>query len=209
MSTTHSTGEQENLASSILGRVVELPVDATHLVFGMFGVQSRQSDMNGAFIDTLRTHFRRSHGPLSVEGVQYIDPHGYNCDLLLAYLLDRKAYQAWSSQPEVDAWWAELPCDPASDIGYWCEVLRTAKDRFQFGGSGNQKAASAQFLMFLVPSRQFGYWGGYRDRLAASAHDTFDSPYSTRPALSLQETKGKSLSVEAPENICFLREGRG
>lgn len=85
MSTTHSTGEQEKLASSILGRVVELPVDATHLLFGMFGVQTRQSDMNGAFIDTLRTHFRRSYGPLSVEGVQYIDPQGYNCDLLLAY----------------------------------------------------------------------------------------------------------------------------
>ena len=71
-----------------------------------------------------------------------------------------------------------------------------------------EEAASAQFLP-LVPSRQSGYWGGYSDRLAASAHDTFDSLYSALPALRLQETKGKRLSVEAPENVCFLREGQG
>ena len=206
--TTVNTGEQEKPASAIPGRVVELPADATHLVFGMFGVQSRQSDTNGAFIDTLRAHFRRRHSPISIERAQYIDPQGYSCDLLLAYWLDREVYRAWSSQPEVAAWWAELPCNRTSEVGYWREVLSTPKDRFQFGGGGKQRAASAQFLP-LVPSRQFGCWGGYRDRLATSEFDTFDSPYSTLPALRLQETKGKRLSVEAPENVCFLREGQG
>ncbi len=54
-----------------------------------------------------------------------------------------------------------------------------------------------------------GYWGEYRGHLAASAHDTFDSPYSALTALSLQETKGKRLGFEVPENVCFRHERQG
>ena len=60
----------------------------------------------------------------------------------------------------------------------------------------------------MVPSHRFGYWGGYRDRLAASAHDTFGSHYSALPAARLRETKGKRLCVKTPENVCVLRWGQ-
>src|SRR5262249_22904073 len=73
---------------------------------------------------------------------------------------------------------------------------------------GQQKAASARFLP-LVPTHKVGYWGAYRDRLPASAYDTFASPHDALSVPVAQETKGKRLAVVPPENTCFIREGQG
>ncbi len=208
MSNVVEGSEQENLPADFPGRMVEVPHEVTHLVFGIFGVQSRQPSANGMFIDALRAHCRRPSGPTLIERAHYVDPQGYACDVLLAYWLDREAYQAWMTQPAIADWWTGLPRDPSSDVGYWREVLMTPKERFEFAGGNDHKAASARFLP-LVPTRKVGYWGAYRDRLPASAYDHFDSPSAALPAPRLRETRGKRLRVEVPENICFIREGQG
>jgi len=101
MSNIVEGSRQENLPADFPGRMVEVPPEVTHLVFGTFGVQSRQPSANGVFIDALRAHCRRPSGPALIERAHYVDPQGYACDLLLAYWLDREAYHAWVTQAAV------------------------------------------------------------------------------------------------------------
>lgn len=192
---------------SFPGRVVQVPDHVRYVVFAMFGIQARTEGAAAAHVAALGAHLAAGSASL-VERSHYIDGDGYRNDVFMAYWLDLDGYRTWSAQPEVATWWANLPQDGASDVGFWREVLMPDKDRFQFGAAGDQKAASANFLE-LKPCDKFGYWGGYRDRLAASTHDDFMPSEQTLAAPTVRETKGRRLSVTTPDNMCFLREGQG
>lgn len=202
-------GQQEALS----GRIVAVPDGVRYVVFALFGVQSRTPGAADDHLAALRGYLASGRlappaAPKLVERARYVDPDGYHNDVLMAYWLDVESYRAWANQPEVAAWWADLPQDPASDIGFWREVMMPDKDRFEFAGASERKAASATFLD-LVPCDKFGYWGGYRDRLPASIHDDFAPAGTAVVEPEVRVTKGRRLAVITPDNLCFLREGQG
>jgi hypothetical protein len=143
-----------------------------------------------------------------LERLHYRDAQGCHCDVFLGGWLDAEGYRAWFATPEVAAWWRALPCAAGSEIGVWREVMTPHKDYFQYG-AGVEEVAGFASLGTVVPSDKFGYWGGYRDRIPASAHDKLLTPLDRTPEPVPRETRGLRLSVIIPDNLCFIREGQG
>lgn len=189
------------------GRIVGFPDGVSHLVHGLYGVQSRDAAAAAAFIATFCELCVLPDGPRHLERGRYRDAAGFDCEIMLAYWTDTAAEQRWRATPDVQAWWLALPL-AGSDTGYWREVLMPAKERFQYA-AGVEDPAGSSAILPLIPCRTFGYWGAYRDRLPASHHDRFASPLAEVPAPRVHDTRGRRLAVRVPDNLCYIREGQG
>ncbi len=189
------------------GRVVGFPDGVSHVVHALYGIQTSNAEAAAAFITALRDLAAQPAGPQHLERGRYRDAAGFDCEILLAYWTDIAAEQRWWTSAAVQSWWRALPL---TDIrtGYWREVLKPAKERFQYA-AGVEDPAGASAILPLVPCKIFGYWGAYRDRLPASHHDLFRSPLAQVPSPQIQRTHGRRLTVRVPDNLCFIREGQG
>jgi len=190
------------------GRVVAFPGGVSHLVFGMYGIQSPDANLRRKFISELSAHCENSGGPERIELCHFTDGADNVCDMLLTYATNSDKHRTWWQSNSVKQWWQQLNTSADSDTGYWREVLHTDKDRFNYAAGVDDKVASAAILP-LTPSATFGYWGSYRDRLPASKKDTFESEYDSAPAIKEHLTKGRRLSAIIPDNLCLIREGQG
>jgi hypothetical protein len=182
--------------------------DVKQIVFAQFGVQGPKSDSGLEFVRTMRKLLSLKNGPRKVERCHHWDVAGYHEDILMAYWADTDAYQKWLHHPAVSSWWNGLPL--SGDVGYWREVLAPDADHFGFFGAGlnEKKRVGCIHAIRSKPSEKWGYWGGYRDRLAASKADLFDpEPEFEIKAGQTQATTGKRIRIQIPKNICFVREG--
>ena len=122
--------------------------------------------------------------------------------------MDTVEYGKWLRRPEVASWWEGLPL--SGELGYWREVLSPDADRFGFLGFGlnERRRVGCIHAVRSKPSEKWGYWGGYRDRFAASKMDTFEpaSEVINEP-VNDRVTRGKKITVQLPRNVCFVREG--
>lgn len=202
------TEADEMLPEDYPGRIVKFPDDVNHLTFAMFGIQAKEPGVAEPYRRALCELFKLTDGPGNMERSHYVDPQGYHCDVFMTYWVGREAFQRWVRSAPVAAWWASLPTDADSGIGFWREVLSPHKDRFNYAAGVEEKAGAAALLP-LEPCNKFGYWGSYRDRLPASKTDDFASPYQAMPEPVLRETQGKRIAISTPDNICFIREGQG
>ena len=89
-------------------------------------------------------------------------------------------------------------------------MLSPDADRFGFLGFGlnERRRVGCIHAVRSKPSEKWGYWGGYRDRFAASSADTFEpaSEIINEP-IGDRVTRGKRIIVQLPKNVCFVREG--
>lgn len=182
--------------------------DVKQIVFAQFGVQGPTDKSGQDFIRMLRQLFSLDHGPRKVERCHHWDAAGCHEDILMAYWMDTNEYRRWLDRPEVTEWWGALPLN--GELGFWREVLSPDADRFGFLGFGLNEHRRVGCIRAVrsKPSEKWGYWGGYRDRFAASKADLFqpESEIVARPA-SGKITKGQRIAVQLPKNICFVREG--
>ena len=200
--------QPEGVPEDYPGRVVAFPQGVSHLVFAMHGIQSPNESAREHFIVGLSEAFASLDAPVRLERCQFTDQKGCACDMLLSYCADHLAYAKWWQSPDTRDKWQALISAPDEDTGYWREELLTHNQHFNYAAGVEDKVASAALLP-LAPSKTFGYWGAYRDRLPASADDEFASPYADVPPVINRETKGRRVSVQIPDNLCLIREGQG
>lgn len=182
--------------------------DVRQIVFAQFGVQGPKADSGAEFIRTMRRLFSLEHGPRRIERCHHWDAAGCHEDILMAYWMDTDAYRKWLQHGEVSSWWDSLPL--AGELGFWREVLSPDAERFGFLGFGlnENRRVGCIHAVRSKPSEKWGYWGGYRDRFAASEADTFDPEGDILARIPHEgTTKGKRVSVTIPKNVCFVREG--
>lgn len=191
------------------GQVAVFPGDASHMVYAMFGVQSKDAAEARKWSDKLLSLLGGSNGKTQhVERGRFVDRWGYHSEILMGYYLGEEAYNKAANSPEFKAWWAELPVDSGSDLGFFKEVAHCRKDYFEYATGGPDKVAAAA-LLELEGSDKFGYWGAYRDRVPASTRDKFLPSIDVMPDERDDQTKGHRLTVTTPDNMCFIREGQG
>jgi aldoxime dehydratase len=208
MGAEHQANPRDGVPEDYPGRVVSFPGHVSHLVFGIYGIQSGDPRETKPYVEALAALVKLPGGPNHVERGHHVDKQGFHNDVFMAYWIDPPRAASWWGGGAVSQWWSELPVDRSSDLGFWHETLVTPKDQFHYAAGVEDKAASAALLP-LVPSKTFGYWGAYRDRTPASRHDDFKSPvYKLNPPIE-HETKGKRLRVSIPDNVCVIREGQG
>lgn len=178
------------------------------IVFAQFGVQGRSAASGERFVATLRGLFALPDGPRVVERCHHWDATGHHEDILMAYWLDTDAYRRWLARREVASWWRDLPSD--GELGYWREILAPDRDRFGLLAFGidDKRRFGCTHAARSKPSDNWGYWGGYRDRFAASRTDNFDPEIAGELAPAPgRATRGRRLRLVAPGNLCFVREG--
>lgn len=204
--------DEEDVSSGVPesypGRVNKFPPHGEHLVYAIYGIQSKKPELAGKYAADLVGLLSAEGGAQQVERGAHKDRQGFYTEIVMGYWLNKAPYYEFARQEEFSAWWGNLPSDADSDVGFFKEVLLTQKDYFHYAAGTEDRVASAAVLE-LQGSDKFGYWGAYRDRLPASIEDKFLPAYEVMPEPLMQETKGKRLSVNLPENICFIREGQG
>jgi hypothetical protein len=198
----------EGVPEDYPGRVNKFPEGASHIVYAIYGVQSKSPEITKQHAETLAALLGADGGAQQIERGSHVDAQGFYTELVMGYWLNREPYWAFSKQSDFSKWWDELPVDPVSDLGFFKEVALTHKERFNYAAGTEDKVASAAILG-LQGSDKFGYWGSYRDRLPASKDDQFNTPLESMPAERNDATKGRRLTTQLPDNICFIREGQG
>ena len=198
----------EHLPEEYPGRVVAFPPDVSHLVYAIFGIQCLKPEEAEPYARQLAELLRENGGPGQIERGVHTDRWGYHHDIFMCYWLNPEPYWAFVASERFSAFWANLPVAAESDLGFFKEVAITKKENFNYAAGVEDRVASAA-LLDLVGSDKFGYWGAYRDRLPASEYDKFDSPLEALPPERDGVTKGQRLTVDVPDNICYIREGQG
>lgn len=205
MSETSVKPKQVALPSDFPARTIVFPDPISRLIYGIFGIQARVAEAGQKLASEFKALLSSANAPGGVEHLKYVDPQGSECDVFLTFWSDAERHKRWFAQPAVCAWWRALPI--TGEVGVWREVMNCSKDYYQFGGGGDRKGGIG-VLGELAPTDKFGYWGGYRDRVPASTTDKFRSPLIDVPDPTTGDTLGRRLSVDAPDNICFIREAQ-
>ncbi|WP_158703403.1 phenylacetaldoxime dehydratase family protein [Pseudonocardia dioxanivorans] len=188
------------------GRVVTYPAGMTTMVFAMFGVQSVDDTHTEPFVAALRQLFAGAHGPRSVERCHHHDDVSGHNTILMAYWTDLGEATAFLESAPFSTWWEARPTDD-DRVGHWREILTPQVGRFHYFGVGPHRVGATAVLP-VSGTDKFGYWGGYRDRMADSPADPFDSPLAELPTRGpTVSTRGRRVTVDAPHNLCFVREG--
>jgi aldoxime dehydratase len=187
------------------GRMVRFPTGTTDVGFALFGIQTRDEAHTDSFLADLRRLFAGPAGPGKVERCHRHEADSGHTTILMAYWTEARQTQEFLDSEPVAAWWESLPAD-APGTGYWREVMTPRSGRFHYFGVGPHEVG----ITTILPSQatdKFGYWGGYRDRMADSPTDTFTSPLAELPKAREPDSRGRRVSVVAPQNICVVREG--
>ncbi|GAA4722237.1 phenylacetaldoxime dehydratase family protein [Nocardioides endophyticus] len=185
------------------------PDGVEHLVYAQFGLQARAEGHGPQFASQMKALFGVEDGPIRVERCHGWDAKGFHEDIMMAYWLNLDTFERWIKSPDVVAWWDDLP--EQGEVGYWREIMTPDVGRVNFAGFGLQadRLVGCTHAMRAVPSDKWGYWGGYRDRFdVTSSGDQLASDIGDElPPPVHQDTFGRRVSVAAPNNICFVREG--
>ena len=196
----------DDSVSDFPGRVGYLPEDVDAIVFAQFGVQGANQPGAETLISELTDLLAGDGAPKYVDRTLSNGASGHSTLIFMAYWFDLDQYRRWNS--EFGSWWASHDPTLLGDVGLWREVLVTPADSFHFNAAGDRPVGAARAFE-LERSPKFGYWGGYRDRTPRSAWDALDSPFGqTLPPPRTRDTRGRKVTVHAPPNLCFVREGQ-
>ena len=203
--TNHPTA-RDGVPQNYPGRLAYFPPEMQRLVVGVLGLQQRKLESLAQARSELAALLALGAGPAHCEWNTCTGPDGLHEVVVTAYWRAPQDYAAWIQQPQVDQWWQAGLAPNA--VGRWREVAQIPAKRFQFA-AGTEDRHGASAVLPLKPCNTFGFWGAYRARLSAAATDTFESAFTQVPQRQLQETFGRALAVQAPDNLCMIREGQG
>lgn len=183
------------------------------LIVAYYGVQSAAgADAEGVseFRQWLLALLWHAGNAVHSEFAEYVDAQGYYTWVCVSYWLDEARHTHWTCSAEhQDYWLSDLRLN--GDVGVFRETLTIPAERFEALQSNAQERVGASRACPVLhgPIREHSYWGGTRDRIAASAHDPLtagggglvcDAPDGM--------TQGRRVSVQAPDNLTVIRSGQ-
>lgn len=179
------------------------------LLFGYFGMQQAAAVPDAAFERWIETAIAGPHAPAFATRARETDASGYRNDVLIAYWPGQAAFDAWWARAEVGGWWNDAAREQG-DCGYWRECFAVPVERFETLFSSKDPTGAASLgKPFGCPVREHAYWGGMRDRIAASSWHALDGDGTTLlAAADLKATRGRRVRVRPPEDLCLIRSGQ-
>lgn len=196
--------ESSSVPEDYPGRITRFDAESSEIVLAMFGHQSQDLSVAHADRAALDELLEHDDGPTHKEYASYIDAQGMSNELLLVYWTSLEQQRKWWSSAAVKSWWSAFP---GAGLGRWREIMATTQGRHQYA-SGQESPAGPSAFMELQGCDKFGFKGSYRARLGDSAHDTFEAALEHLPQPVEVEGHGRRLTVDLPENLCFIREGQ-
>lgn len=178
-----------------------------------YGVQTPDG-MGSPSVHEFRAWFmellEQEGAPAHCEYAEFTDACGHYTWMVIAYWLQAEDYNDWSTSTAHQDYWL-APQRLRGVAGVFREVLLVPSARFEtLQSSIDDRAGAAKVCPVLHgPIREHNYWGGMRDRLAASAEDSLPGaaapPHIDAPAGT---ARGQRLRVNAPLNLAVIRSGQ-
>lgn len=179
------------------------------VVMGYFGVQAKAHDLPGLFAAVLEIEslLKLPHGPSHHDLAHYVDEAGFDTYIAIAYWDDPQIYEDWAASPVVGSWWAS-PERLQSDYGYFREILKPPSARFETIYSTPDKFEGVATMAAGISGEilEHGYWGGMRDRLAASQTDFLRATGGVN--VPFGPTEGRRIVLAGHENLALIRSGQ-
>ena len=179
-----------------------------NVTLGQLALQYRDEEQQSIANDLQRQLEARLSGnaaPWRWERCSHVDTDGYRNDITIAYWHEQADFQAWRQRADVAAW-----VDEIQPIGLWIEALTCPIPQMETSYSNEEPSwgLAPQCPVHLDPNH--GYFGSMRDRIPAAEDDGLPAAMQALPAQDLeQETRGRHLRIDLPDNICFIRTVQG
>jgi len=181
----------------------------TEVVFGYFGCQYRDAGVPDRYENLFLASAQKSQRPAFVTRAHHRDASGYENDVFIAYWPSHDAFRNWWREAGFGAWYDD-DARLAESFGLWREINVVPIERFETLHSSKTATGVAKLAKpFGAPVKEHNYWGGMRDRIAASDVDPFDpvDPDLSK-SHSLPESRGARVRVATHDNICLIRSGQ-
>lgn len=144
-----------------------------------------------------------------MERATHLDAHGLRNDILLCYWADAAEHGRWAAQAGVAELFADHG-DLPDGGGRWRELLGLQGERLETLDSTPDGAHGLSSLVAgQEPTEVHEYWGAMRDRMPASHGDPLNGDAAALlHAAGRREARGRRVTVQPPENACFIRTGQ-
>jgi Haem-containing dehydratase len=146
-----------------------------------------------------------AEGLLHSERVFFDDERGCRNQLAISYWADRGAFESWRSGPAVAAFFQA----GRDDVGIWLEFMSCPRDRFEINNSSRTIKWGISRHYDTHEDPVHGYYGAMRDRIAAAEDGALPGGQGRLGRKRTTETRGRHLTVEFPDNLCFIRTVQG
>ncbi len=183
--------------------------DRSSLAIAYYGVQHHTGDSR----DSEASFALLRHGPDApdyIERGRFNDLAGFVNEVFVCYWRNTDGHARFANQSAFARWFADDAL-LSGDVGVWVEAFRIPMTRFETLFSTQCPAGAARLTdnPMTGPIDEHGYWGGMRDRIAASDRDELSSALDSAPSIADQtETRGRRLVLAMPENLCLIRSAQ-
>jgi aldoxime dehydratase len=170
-------------------------------VMAYFGVQHRgDGAAAGAALAALQQRCGAPGGPGHADTARWTDAAGHANRIVTAYWDDVSGFERWFA--DHGAAWSRTPIDGA---GTWTEVQRPRVERYEtlFSAPDRREGIAVLARDMSGEIMEHAYWGGARDRIAASQTDGM----APQGALRF-EREGGFVRVHGHDAMCLIRSGQ-
>lgn len=145
-------------------------------------------------------------GLLHSESVFFDDEKGCRNQISISYWADGDAFKSWRSSSAVATFFGAERDD---DVGLWLEVMSCPRDRFEINNSTRTIKWGVSRHHDTHEDPVHGYYGSMRDRIAAAEDGGLPGALGRLGHRRTTETRRRHLTVELPDNLCFIRTVQG
>jgi aldoxime dehydratase len=175
----------------------------TRIVMAYFGAQMQGASattLAAGALHELSASFDTTDGPGHWDRSRYVDEAGFTNVICAAY---------WDQPARFERWFAvhgqRWTREPRPDLGTFIELVKPGVERYETLFSAPDRREGVAHLASGMSDMvlEHAYWGGARDRIAASQTDAMDplgAPQIVRD--------GALVSVRPHDNLCLIRSGQ-
>ena len=140
------------------------------------------------------------------ERVYHVDGQGFHNDILLVYWEKPDSFAAWRAGKAARGFFKRKRDD---EVGVWLEALSAPAGHFETSYSTGAAKWGISRHHVNREDPIHGYYGSMRDRIKAAENGGLPGALGRLNRELGSPTRGRHLTVELPENLCFIRTVQG
>ena len=147
--------------------------------------------------------------PDVADAARFTSRGGCETRVRILYFASHSARVKWEHASGFADWFAD-GTHLLAGYGLWKEVYDVEPGRFEtlISTPDGFEGLARRYGESVGPIREHAYWGGMEDRIPASASEDLTSALGAMPEPRHSDTRGQSIQVSGPRNLCLIRSGQ-
>jgi len=181
-------------------------VGQSDLNLTQIGVQAPTADAGANDFSELKALLERNAEVLHSEHAYHDDGEGFRNDILLVYWKSSQSFGKWRAEKAVKEFVAR---ERNHEAGVWIEALSAPAGHFETSYSTGTARWGISRHHSTREDPTHAYYGAMRDRIDAAEDGGLPGAVGRLNRELRAQTRGRHLSLELPENLCFIRTVQG